>query len=238
YPSSDPVFVLDVTGRTENLTNVYIHDLQITQPILPGPIRSNAYGIKFVWSGGLDLTALRLERLVIENMSNDGIHLDGSTRGITGVSIRQVLSTENAGHGVWINYSTLLNVVDCYFSRNQYSGATILACPGARVLWSAIEDNWRGTPNPSGGTVGHLTVANSDAFQVNGCHFEEWDDRNGNPQDPLAMTALYVYGPTQGGSITNNLFINDNLTANSRAVFLGYTASIAGVLIGSNEFHE
>jgi hypothetical protein len=236
---SNPVLVIQSDSASSSmLENLYIHDLQIGQNVWPGPttLKSNSYGIYYSQgSSTKDLVTLRLERLFINGMANDGIHLDGDSRGITGVSMVKVVSTENAGSGLWIYHSSLVNVVDSYFSRNQMAGAKILGCGAARVMWSAFEENWKGTPDPGGGTVGHLTLAGSHGFLVHGCHFEEWDDRNGSAQDPLAMTAMYVYDCV-GGQIGSCSFGNETLTTNSRAIFLGYTAPLTNIVIQPNVF--
>jgi hypothetical protein len=101
----DPVLVLDLSEvpTRQSLWNVFLHDLQIGQIVnVPAPLSPMSDGIQLKIVDEKTVCNLRLARLFVYAMGNDGIHLEGKdgTYDPVGVTIEDCVSSYNSRHGL------------------------------------------------------------------------------------------------------------------------------------------
>src|SRR5262245_1363125 len=111
---NDPVIVLDLSEAPAEgiLEYVHIHDLQIGRGSSPTANVATSNGISFIQGKNENkfLTRLRIERVAVVDMANDGIHLEGQSGkyGITGVSIVDCDLGRNLRYGVSVENASML----------------------------------------------------------------------------------------------------------------------------------
>ena len=231
---SDPVLVLDVSQTPDKgaLQNVHIHDLQIrglaNPPCAPAP---NSNGIVFdnaAFPRRL-LSNLRLERLSINDMGNDGIHLTAANLGagaIVGLTMIDCMSAHNCANGLTLRYATVPYILRGYFQLNRQMGARITGCDEPQIVGCVFEDNEDDGAHAAFSP--QLFMETVHAFLVQGCHFESFNK-------PVSKTALTVVGG-HGGYIGSNTFGNAD-GAGTRGIYI-YAGSppspSSSVVLGPN----
>ena len=234
-PPSGPVVVLypNTVSGSANLEGVYIHDLQIRQDSKPNSLISGQYGITWTQSGTNMIEELRLARLYIANMGDDGINLIGVSNGgsstyVVSCSIQDVEVMDCLGHGMQLYQCTGTYLLGCYAHRNGLTGCFAAGSEGFRSIASAFEAN-----DLSGQGKPQLQIDSCHGFLVEGCHFEEFDDGG-----PGAIRLDQDFGGYIGGCI----FANASGT-NARGIFLSNAgvspaAPSSDITIGPNAWQR
>ena len=225
---SDPVLVIDLgsTSAHQVLENVHIHDLQVHQVPQATAHNDSSNGIYFHSKGGKYLKDLRLERLWIRGMGNDGIHLvapDGKFAS-TGITVINCTLENNLGQGLEVMGATEFYVLGGTFRMNGREGAVIKACLPAQVIGTGFENN---LTDQAGGGRAELFLESVHAFLVEGCHFEE------NPPGKISR-GIYVSG-CNGGRISDNSFGCSGAKPVGTGIEIAWPVT-NNVLIGTNWF--
>lgn len=216
-----------VSGSAD-LENVNIHDLQLLgQTNRPTSAISGQYGITWQQSGGKSIEDLRLSRLYIGNMGDDGINLKGvGSTFVVVADINDVEVMDCLGDGIELYQCTATNLIGDDFHRCDLTGGNIGGCEGIRIIGSTFEDNDLASPNQG---KAMLQVDSSHGFVVQGCHFEQFDHG--------AALAIRVDNDL-GGYIGSCLFSNPTATT-SRGIWLSDSGTnpanpVTGIVIGPN----
>jgi len=260
---SDPVFV--ILPNTTNglfLPDVYIHDLGIRNTTKPSQFYPGADAIQCIipnpGSNDLTVEGLKLQRLTIQNMGGDGIHLEGYNAGpgaIDHCMIQDCRVTSCQGHGLYLFWGAATYVLGCQFNYNfgydryydfDTAGVTIISSD-VRVYSCEFVNNLdpsypQGTyvpskqsshtvvPIPNYNT--QLRLKSCSSIGVIGGHFEDFSILNGTT--PVFTTALGVEDGG-GGIISGCAFgLGNGQHTGTRGVFLiSYTR---GVMVAGNKF--
>jgi hypothetical protein len=228
--NSDPVLVLDLaeTPAKGVLENIYIHDLQVRQDKRPESPSDRSDGITWLGSGlERNLLDLRLARLYIANMGNDGIHLVGTPSPPTytvAVSVTDVDVEDCVGHGINMYQGMAVYCLGGYYHRNGLSGGFFAGCPAIRIIGAVFEANdGRGLGKPQ------LQLDSCHGFLVEGGHFEEFNNGGSG--------AVRIDG-AMGGYIGSCMFVNAR-GRGSRGIWVSDAGTAppsptSGVVIGPN----
>lgn len=231
--TSDPVLVLDVSTTPDNdgLQNLYIHDLQIRGLYVSAP---NSNGIVFDNTADSTrlLANLRLARVTINDMGNDGFHLAAANIGkgaIVGLTMIDCVSNHNLGNGLHLLNATGPHIVRGYFGGNLKAGARISSCDEPQIATTAFEGN-QNDPSAHPAYSPQLFFETAHAFLVQGCHFEDFNRA-------VAKTAITVVGG-HGGYIGSSTFGNA-AGAGSRGIYVyagspPSPSSSSSVVVGPN----
>lgn len=226
---SSPVLVLDVSASTYALQNVHIHDLQIR-----GRNARNATSDGIVFDNVANpsklLSGLRLERLLINDMGNDGIRLVGVNIG-AGAVVRPAIidcwSAHNYGNGLTLKNSTVAHVLNGSFNLNRQHGARISSSNEPQIVSSTFQSN-----QMDGGSTtlsAQLLLESAHAFRIEGCHFETFDAT-------ASKTAITVGGGL-GGYIGANSFVG-GAVAGGRGILVPGSAVATSISIAPNMFSD
>ncbi|HET9216480.1 MAG TPA: hypothetical protein VFR18_05850 [Terriglobia bacterium] len=240
--NNDRVIVLDDSLIKANgkghLNHIYIHDLTIGQTINP-TAQPNSDGIYCLTSAtvsppGVAQVSLRLARLRIANMGNDGIHLEGVNAGaaaLQGVSIEDCTSHFNKGRGLYILNAQMFRLDGGIYSNNGEEGIKVASCSAPQL--STFECGANQTNHPNGDApLANLHLEGNLAFRVTGGHFEDWS------AGALVRDAVGITGGLGGyiGSCTFGIATAANATT-ARGIHIWYPyANNTGIVIGPNSW--
>src|SRR5262245_19502996 len=231
--TNDPVLVLDLSEVPvkQSLWNLYVHDLQIGQTVtVPAPAGPRSNGVYLKITEDKTLGNLRLARLYVYGMGNDGIHLEGKdgTSDPCGVTIEDCNSVYNRRHGLLALYVNQLDVRGGEYGGNWHKVAQLQGCPAVHVSAATFQSNQKGGAGTDSLAAAQLFVENSGGFQVSGCHFEGFTNRGGS-----AQTAVTINSP--GGYIGENFFFSgEEQHRDSRGIYIGWSSR--SVVVGANEW--
>ncbi len=230
-----PILTLDPSLTTNGLEHVYIHDLQILGPWSSGgQPYPTSNGIHFDNSTptGKHLSYLRLQRLLIKGMANDGIDLipAGGSAYVIAPHIMDCVSEHNYGYGLRISNTTVAQVQDCGLRYNGLGGARITGANEPQILSTTLESN--GSLADQDAFRPRLFLETAHAFDVEGCHFE------GIKQGLNAKTAITVVG-SWGGQISSNTFSGSGISSKGIYICAGAPPGpVNSITIGPNMYFD
>jgi hypothetical protein len=229
--TNDPVLVLDLSEvpKEQSLWNVYIHDLQIGQALtVPAPAGPNSNGLQLKITEEKMVGNLRLARLFVYGMGNDGIHLEGKDGKYdpVGVAIEDCNSVFNRRNGLAARHVNQLDVRGGGYDGNWRKGALFQNCPAVHVSGTTFQSNSKGGAGVDSLAAAQVFVENSGGFQITGCHFEGFTNPGGS------ATAMTVN--SCGGYIGENFFYADSKTHGATGVYIGWDSR--AVVVGTNDW--
>jgi hypothetical protein len=172
---------------------------------------------------------LRLARLFIYGMGNDGIHLEGKDGSWdpVGVSIEDCNSVYNARHGLLALHVNQLNVRGGAYDGNWHKGAQIQGCPAVHIAGTTFESNEKTGVKVDSLAPAQLFLENSGAFQVSGCHFEGFANKDGSGQTAITINS-------RGGYVGDCFFFSNGIAPGSTGIYVGWESH--SVVIGPNDW--
>lgn len=231
HGGADPVLVLDLSEVPlhQSLWNVYLHDLQICQTgNVPAPGNPGSNGVFLKITEEKTVASLRLSRLFVYGMGNDGIHLEGKdgTWDPVGVSLDDCNSVYNTRHGLLARYVNQLNVRGGAYHGNWNKGAQIQGCPAVHVAGTTFESNQKQGARKDTLAAAQLFIENSGGFQVSGCHFEGFANPGGSSQRAVAINS--------SGGYVGECFFSGNGSTLSTGIYVGWSSH--SVVVGTNDW--
>ena len=230
--TNDPVLVLDLSEvpTGQSLWNVYLHDLQIGQTVnVPAPAGPRSNGVFLQITDEKTVSNLRLARLFIYGMGNDGIHLEGKD-GISdpvGVTIENCNSIYNRRHGLLARYVNQLDVRGGAYRGNWHKGAQIQSCPAVHVTATTLESNQKAGAGVDTLAAAQLFVEDSGGFQVSGCHFEGFANKGGSSATAVTINSC-------GGYIGENYFYINRESRGATGIYIGWSSQ--SIVVGANQW--
>src|SRR5262249_26235450 len=209
HSTSDPVLVLDLSEVPvgQSLWNVYLHDLQIGQEVnVPAPASPSSNGVYLKITDEKTVGHLRLSRLFVYGMGNDGIHLEGrdGTYDPVGVSLDDCISGFNPRHGLFALYANQLNVRGGAYEGNWTKAAQIQTCPAVHMEGTTFESNQKSGAIRDTLAPAQVYIEKSGGFQLSGCHFEGFTRQRGPSQTAVTINSpggfvgdCYFYANTE-----------------------------------------